>query len=75
MINPSAVTALALPLFTSYYSFLAYRVISVRVGTSTFVGDKSKQEKEKTAQDTLDPLTVATRSHANFAENVPLAVS
>ncbi|KAF3283219.1 hypothetical protein TWF970_001197 [Orbilia oligospora] len=68
------VTALALPIFTSYYSLLAYRVISTRVGSGVFVGDKSKAEA-KGVQDTPDPLTIATRSHANFAENVPLALT
>ncbi|KAK6498435.1 hypothetical protein TWF481_011027 [Arthrobotrys musiformis] len=67
------VTALALPLFTSYYSLLAYRVISTRVGSGVFVGDKSTEGKA--AQDTPDPLTIAARSHANFAENVPLALT
>ncbi|KAK6360896.1 hypothetical protein TWF730_007011 [Orbilia blumenaviensis] len=67
------ITALALPLFTSYYSLLAYRVISIRVGTGTFVGDKSKEGKAD--QSTPDALTIATRSHGNFAENVPLALT
>ncbi|KAF3223702.1 hypothetical protein TWF679_000139 [Orbilia oligospora] len=69
------ITALALPIFTSYYSLLAYRVISTRVGSGVFVGDKSKAEGKGHAQDTPDPLTIATRSHANFAENVPLALT
>ncbi|KAK6329960.1 hypothetical protein TWF718_003387 [Orbilia javanica] len=67
------ITALALPIFTSYYSLLAYRVISTRVGSGIFVGDKSKDGKN--SQDTPDPLTIAARSHANFAENVPLALT
>ncbi|KAF3909964.1 hypothetical protein ABW20_dc0106392 [Dactylellina cionopaga] len=66
------VTALALPLFSSYYTILAYRVISLRVATETFVGDRSKEGK--CPQDNPDPLTVAVRGHANFAENVPFAI-
>ncbi|KAK6338631.1 hypothetical protein TWF696_009442 [Orbilia brochopaga] len=69
------VTALSLPLFTSYFSLLAYRVISVRVASETFVGNETKGKgKVASTQDSPDPLTIATRCHANFAEYVPLAL-
>ncbi|KAF3905645.1 hypothetical protein ABW21_db0204245 [Orbilia brochopaga] len=69
------VTALALPAFTSYFSLLAYRVISCRVACETFVGNETKGKGKVVAtQDSPDPLTVATRCHGNFAEYVPLAL-
>ncbi|KAJ6258321.1 hypothetical protein Dda_6361 [Drechslerella dactyloides] len=69
------ITALSLPLFTSYFSLLAYRVISVRVATETFVGNQCVDKgKAASTQDTPDPLTIASRCHANFAEYVPLAL-
>ncbi|KAK6525310.1 hypothetical protein TWF694_005455 [Orbilia ellipsospora] len=67
------ITATALPLFASYFSLLSYRVISLRVSSETFVGDKSKEGK--CSQDNPDPLTIAARAHGNFAEYVPLALT
>lgn len=58
----------ALP-FATYYSILAMRVSFTRVSSDTYIGDKSA-----TSAAGLDPLLVASRSHGNFVENVPLAL-
>ncbi|KAF3934488.1 hypothetical protein ABW19_dt0203978 [Dactylella cylindrospora] len=70
------ITAAFLPVFTSYLCILGYRVVSTRVSTGTFVGDRSVATTEgRCSQDKPDPLTIAARAHGNFMENVPYALT
>ena len=56
--------------FAIYQLLLSARVSTIRANTNTLIGERTKG-KEYTG---VDPLTLATRSHANFLENVPLAL-
>ncbi|EWC43674.1 hypothetical protein DRE_01561 [Drechslerella stenobrocha 248] len=64
------ITSLALPAFATYYSLLSYRVTATRVATDVFIGTKPDPKAKG-----LDPLTIAIRSHGNFNEYVPLALT
>lgn len=65
----------AFPL-TLYYTFLQARVIGARIKTQQSLAQasppSSSADATKPRQD--DPLLAATRSQANFTENVPLAL-
>ncbi|KAI1340512.1 membrane-associated, eicosanoid/glutathione metabolism protein [Xylariaceae sp. FL0016] len=58
----------ALP-FTAYLSLLSARVVRCRLQDKAYVGDSSASSSDRAT----DPLYLATRCHANFLENVPLA--
>lgn len=62
----------ALPL-SLYYVLLQIRVSLARIKTKTSLAHSSSDAPKSTASDS-DPLLVAFRSQANFAENVPLAL-
>jgi len=64
--------------FTLYFLVLSNRVISKRVESDHYIGDKlpSSSPNPSTSTDgcrDFDPLTLVSRCHANFLENVPLA--
>jgi uncharacterized membrane protein YecN with MAPEG domain len=61
----------ALP-FTAYAFLLSARVSKVRMDHKQLMGNKITQESSQSNE--VDPLEVATRCHANFLENVPLAL-
>ncbi|KAK0642442.1 hypothetical protein DIS24_g9068 [Lasiodiplodia hormozganensis] len=57
--------------FALYLVFLSNRVAYHRIQNSTYLGDRAKASN---TQPEDDALFVATRCHANFLENVPLAL-
>lgn len=56
----------ALP-FGAYYVYLQSRVVYNRLSTKTLIGDNAEKGGN-------DPVFLATRAHANFAENVPIVL-
>ncbi|KAJ9607450.1 hypothetical protein H2200_008523 [Cladophialophora chaetospira] len=73
------VTGTFLPAFAAYYVLLNIRVSVHRVATNTMIGtDTSKKSssdsKPKTSSSAEQELIVNARVHANFIENVPLAL-
>ncbi|CAJ2509985.1 Uu.00g058850.m01.CDS01 [Anthostomella pinea] len=62
----------ALP-FTAYFSFLSFRVVSNRLSDKAYLGDNSSKSSDP-AERNQNKLYLATRSHQNFIENVPLAL-
>ncbi|RAR09563.1 adp-ribosylation factor-binding protein gga1 [Stemphylium lycopersici] len=56
--------------FAAYYIFLQNRIVYHRITNKTVLGDRCDESKGAT-----DPLYVASRSQANFAENVPLILA
>ncbi|KAK2033548.1 hypothetical protein LX32DRAFT_725119 [Colletotrichum zoysiae] len=63
----------ALP-FTMYYAFLSLRVVGQRLKDEYYLGENSSgagaDDRERRE---ANKLYLASRSHANFCENVPLA--
>ncbi|KAF2086323.1 hypothetical protein K490DRAFT_44723 [Saccharata proteae CBS 121410] len=55
--------------FAAYLVFLSNRVVYHRIQNERFMGDRISA----TNSPENDDLYIATRSHANFLENVPLA--
>ncbi|TEA22335.1 hypothetical protein C8034_v007015 [Colletotrichum sidae] len=63
----------ALP-FTLYYTLLSLRVVRERLSDKHYLGDNSsKPGSDQSSSYADNKLYLATRAHANFAENVPLA--
>lgn len=62
------ITGTFAPFFASYFSLLSWRVVSQRLQTNKHLGTS------ETAAGGPDDLTVASRCHANFVENVPFAL-
>ncbi|MCJ1226919.1 hypothetical protein MMC12_003574 [Toensbergia leucococca] len=56
--------------FAAYLLFLSNRIVYYRLKHEKFIGDRIPIESLKEED---DPLTLSTRAHANFIENVPLA--
>ncbi|KAI0128821.1 membrane-associated, eicosanoid/glutathione metabolism protein [Xylariales sp. AK1849] len=54
--------------FAAYFSFLSLRVVRYRLKDKHYLGDNSSSTSDKS-----NKLYVASRAHANFVENVPLA--
>jgi len=66
----------ALPL-VAFNSALSLNVVKKRVELNTFEGDKAFGESQKVKQpdgNEYDPILIATRVHANLAENMPLTL-
>ncbi|MCJ1307126.1 hypothetical protein MMC25_000772 [Agyrium rufum] len=69
----------ALP-FASYMLFLMIRTVRARQATNCPLGENPKapategEDGKKKKPKTYDPLLTAGRSHANFMENVPMAL-
>jgi hypothetical protein len=75
--------------FAAYYIFLQNRITFHRITSKTYecpiigilkdifsnMRDSYMGDKSDTAQDSKDPLFVATRAQLNFAENVPLVLA
>ncbi|KAI1384584.1 membrane-associated, eicosanoid/glutathione metabolism protein [Hypoxylon trugodes] len=59
----------ALP-FSAYFTFLSYRVVAHRLSDKHYLGDNSSKDGNPN-----NKLYLATRSHQNFLENVPLALT
>ncbi|KAI9703725.1 MAG: hypothetical protein M1836_007495 [Candelina mexicana] len=61
--------------FAAYFALLANRVVYHRLKNEKYLGDKisSSPSSSSSSPNSTDPLYIATRSHANFVENVPLA--
>lgn len=57
------------PAFAAYFVLLNLRISVVRQSTKTFIGGDSKETSKPATG-----LLVASRSQANFVENVPLAL-
>ncbi|KAI8939346.1 hypothetical protein NX059_003135 [Plenodomus lindquistii] len=57
--------------FALYYIFLQNRIVYHRLNTGTVLGDTI----DATKKGAEDKLYVASRSQANFAENVPLVLA
>ena len=55
---------------------LSVRVVGCRLRDECYVGDDSSSSSPSFGKDTVKPndLKVASRAHANFSENVPLAL-
>lgn len=62
----------ALP-FTVYYAFLSLRVVGERLKDKHSLGDNSSKSGTDPQSYKTNKLFLASRSHINFAENVPLA--
>ncbi|CCF40839.1 hypothetical protein CH063_02445 [Colletotrichum higginsianum] len=63
----------ALP-FAVYYAFLSLRVVGERLKDKHYLGqDSSKPGADSKKSPGANKLYLASRSHANFAENVPWA--
>ncbi|KAK1987708.1 membrane-associated, eicosanoid/glutathione metabolism protein [Colletotrichum cereale] len=62
----------ALP-FTLYYAFLSLRVVGERLKDKHYLGENSSKPGADTQTHDANKLYLASRSHVNFAENVPLA--
>ncbi|KAH7063507.1 membrane-associated, eicosanoid/glutathione metabolism protein [Macrophomina phaseolina] len=62
--------------FALYLAYLSNRVAYNRIKSSTYLGDRAKPlvSGPSPTPPEDDPLFVATRCHANFLENVPLAL-
>ncbi|KAF7504696.1 hypothetical protein GJ744_001977 [Endocarpon pusillum] len=60
-----------LPL-TAYFFLLSARVSQLRMDSKKSVGNKTSEAEA--AGNKPDPLEVAIRSHANYVENVPMAL-
>ncbi|KAK7508998.1 membrane-associated, eicosanoid/glutathione metabolism protein [Phyllosticta citriasiana] len=70
--------------FVAYLALLSNRVVYYRITEKTYMGDRCKSSSASTTTPVpapsgsapeSDPLFLATRSHANFLENVPLALT
>ncbi|KAK0101440.1 hypothetical protein ONS95_006613 [Cadophora gregata] len=61
--------------FALYNIFLSSRVFNQRLKTHVYFGDKdtSTPTDPSTTTSKYSPLTLASHSHSNFLENVPLA--
>ncbi|MCJ1407749.1 hypothetical protein MMC19_001820 [Ptychographa xylographoides] len=59
--------------FAACYLALSHRVISSRLKHQKFLGDRVVQKSSSDEQSDPDPLFLASRTHLNFVENVPLA--
>ncbi|KAH7138283.1 membrane-associated, eicosanoid/glutathione metabolism protein [Dendryphion nanum] len=57
--------------FTIFYLVLQNRIVYHRLNTKTYLGDNSQSKSGFSS----DPLYLASRCQANFAENVPLALT
>ncbi|EFQ32813.1 hypothetical protein CGRA01v4_07738 [Colletotrichum graminicola] len=64
--------AFALP-FTVYYAFLSLRVVGERLKDKHYLGENSSKASTDSKTRNANKLYLASRSHANFVENVPLA--
>ncbi|KAK2051119.1 hypothetical protein LY76DRAFT_688535 [Colletotrichum caudatum] len=64
--------AFALP-FAVYYGFLSLRVVGQRLKDEHYLGENSSGAGADRETREANKLYLASRSHANFAENVPLA--
>ncbi|TQN65757.1 hypothetical protein CSHISOI_09655 [Colletotrichum shisoi] len=65
----------ALP-FAVYYAFLSLRVVGERLNDEHYLGQDSSEpgaDPKKPSSPGANKLYLASRSHANFAENVPWA--
>ena len=74
--RPAIVGTWTLPLAV-YQVLLSARVSQQRLATNTMIGSTSSNSSNPPSSgrdERADPLTVATRAHGNFLENVPLAV-
>ncbi|KAG4429566.1 hypothetical protein IFR05_014957 [Cadophora sp. M221] len=58
--------------FTLYNIFLSNRIFSQRIKTEVYFGDKDTSTSTSTTTK-YSPLELASHSHTNFLENVPLA--
>ncbi|KAK8222182.1 MAPEG family-domain-containing protein [Phyllosticta paracitricarpa] len=71
--------------FVAYLALLSNRVVYYRITEKTYMGDRCKSSSSASTTTPApapsgsapesDPLFLATRSHANFLENVPLALT
>ncbi|EXJ92468.1 hypothetical protein A1O3_01019 [Capronia epimyces CBS 606.96] len=72
------ITGTFAPAFGAYFVLLGLRVSLARQSTHTLLGDRTAPEKAasdpKPKPLSTDQLLIATRAHANFVENVPLAL-
>ncbi|EOD48279.1 putative membrane-associated eicosanoid glutathione metabolism protein [Neofusicoccum parvum UCRNP2] len=71
--NLAPITATWTAPFAVYLVFLSNRIAYQRIKNDTYMGDRAKPIASTTAPED-DPLFVSTRCHANFLENVPLAL-
>ncbi|KAK1962111.1 hypothetical protein LY78DRAFT_720430 [Colletotrichum sublineola] len=62
----------ALP-FTVYYAFLSLRVVGQRLKDKHYLGENSAERGADGKTHNANKLYLASRAHANFAENVPMA--
>lgn len=65
------ITGTFVPFFALYQCLLAVRVSLHRIDSKTSLGDKAP---EATGSKDSGELFVASRAHANFIENVPVAI-
>ncbi|KAK1580055.1 membrane-associated, eicosanoid/glutathione metabolism protein [Colletotrichum navitas] len=59
--------------FTVYYAFLSLRVVGERLKDKQYLGENSSKPGTDSKARDANKLYLASRSHVNFAENVPLA--
>jgi uncharacterized protein len=58
--------------FTAYLFLLSARVSKLRIDNKQLMGNKIS--RPNAPSDEVDPLEVATRCHANYLENIPIAL-
>ncbi|KUJ21194.1 uncharacterized protein LY89DRAFT_429362 [Mollisia scopiformis] len=59
--------------FVLYNTILSSRIVSTRIQNDYYCGDKLPSSSPTNTKTPPDVLQTATRCHANFLENVPLA--
>ncbi|GKT47609.1 uncharacterized protein ColSpa_07790 [Colletotrichum spaethianum] len=62
-----------IPRLLLYYAFLSLRVVGERLKDEHYLGENSSKPGADTKSLNANKLYLASRSHTNFAENVPLA--